>query len=95
VPLGSPARSLALRDPANRVPQSDGVLMAHCVGASLPAFSRGLSLAEQADDATARPFVANLPVAEALAREQMSPADRAHRHRALILGLGPDGDYVS
>ncbi len=57
----------------------------------MPPLLRGLPLTQKADDAPRGMVVPNLPGAEALAREQVPPADRAHRHRALILGATPDG----
>ena len=95
MPRRPPPRRLDLRDAPDSVPEPDGVLMTQRVAAPKPAFARGVRLTEKADDPAAGALVANLPVAKALAREQVSPADRAHRHRAWILGLAPDSGYAS
>jgi hypothetical protein len=95
VPRRPAPRGLDLRDAPDRVPEPDGVLMTQRVAAPQPAFASGIRLTQKAHDAAAGALVANLPVAEALARKQVSPADRTHRHRAWILGLAPDSGYAS
>jgi hypothetical protein len=91
VPVGPPPGGVGLSHAANRTAETNGVFVAQGIAASLPSLLRGLPLTQQADDAPGGMVVPNLPGAEAFAREQIPPADRAHRHRALILGPAPDG----
>lgn len=51
----------------------------------MPALAHRFLLAQEADDPPAGSFDPNLPVAEAFAREQVPPADRTCRHRAVML----------
>jgi hypothetical protein len=95
VPVGTTARRVALGYSPDRVAKPDSVFVAEWIRGPLPAFAKGLALTEQADDAAVRAFVADLPVAEAFSREEVSPADRAHRHRVTILRTEPDGGTYS
>jgi putative methionine-R-sulfoxide reductase with GAF domain len=57
-----------------------------------PAFAGRFTFAEKTHDPPARALEPDLPVPEALSREQMSPAERTHRHRASILEARSDVD---